>query len=55
MYISDCARALSNHARHLTETFKKNKEKVDIFNVGSDDKVTVKEIAETVSKRMRTS
>jgi UDP-glucose 4-epimerase len=51
MYISDCIEAIT----HLTETFSKSTEKVDLFNVGSNDKVTVAQIAKTVSEEMNTS
>jgi UDP-glucose 4-epimerase len=50
MYISDCIEAIT----HLTETFSKSTEKVDLFNVGSNDKVTVAQIAKTVSEEMNT-
>jgi UDP-glucose 4-epimerase len=48
LYISDCIEAIM----HLTEAFSKGTEKVDVFNVGSRDKVTVAEIAKTVSEEM---
>jgi UDP-glucose 4-epimerase len=50
MYITDCIEAIT----HLTETFSKSTEKVDLFNVGSNDKVTVAQIAKTVSEEMNT-
>lgn len=51
LYITDCIEAII----HLTETFSKSKEKTDIFNIGSNDKVTVTQIAKTVSEEMNTS
>jgi UDP-glucose 4-epimerase len=51
MHISDCIGAIT----HLTETFEKKGKKVDVFNVGSSDRITVKEIAKTVSKEMHAS
>jgi UDP-glucose 4-epimerase len=48
MYISDCIEAIM----HLTSAFSKGTEKVDMFNVGSYDKITVAQIAKIVSKEM---
>jgi UDP-glucose 4-epimerase len=39
---------------HLTRAFSKGNERVEIFNLGSDDKVTVAQIAEIVSEEMKT-
>jgi UDP-glucose 4-epimerase len=50
LYITDCIEAII----HLTETFSKSKERIDVFNVGSNDKVTVTQIAKTVAKEMKT-
>jgi UDP-glucose 4-epimerase len=38
MYITGCIKAIM----HLTETFSKSTEKVDVYNVGTNDKITVK-------------
>jgi UDP-glucose 4-epimerase len=51
LYISDCIGAII----HLTETFAKSTEKTDVFNVGSNDKVTVTQIAKTVAEEMNSS
>jgi UDP-glucose 4-epimerase len=48
--VSDCIEAIT----HLTSTFKESSEKVDIFNVGSRDKITVAQIAKIVSEEMNT-
>ena len=50
LYISDCIEAII----HLTETFSKNTERIDVFNIGSNDKVTVTQIAKTVAQIMNT-
>jgi UDP-glucose 4-epimerase len=50
LYITDCIEAII----HLTEIFSKSKERIDVFNVGSNDKVTVTQIAKTVAKEMNT-
>lgn len=50
MYISDCIEAIM----HVTEAFAKGTQKVDIYNVGSDDKITVAQIAKIVSEEMKT-
>jgi UDP-glucose 4-epimerase len=50
MYISDCIEAIM----HLTNAFSKGTEKVDVFNVGSNDKITVAQIAKIVSEEMNT-
>ncbi len=48
MYISDCIEAIM----HLTSEFLKDTKKIDIFNVGSNDKITVAQIARIVSEEM---
>jgi UDP-glucose 4-epimerase len=50
LYITDCVEAII----HLTETFSKTTRTIDVFNVGSDDKVTVTQIAKTVATTMNT-
>ena len=50
LYISDCIEAII----HLTETFSKSTEKTDVFNVGSNDRVTVIQIAKIVAQEMNT-
>jgi len=50
MYISDCIDA----TMHLTNSFSHGNKKVEIFNLGSNDKVTVAQIAEIVSEEMKT-
>jgi UDP-glucose 4-epimerase len=50
MHVSDCINAIM----HLTRAFSKGNERVEIFNLGSDDKVTVAQIAEIVSEEMKT-
>jgi UDP-glucose 4-epimerase len=49
MYITDLIDAIM----HLTERFVESPHRIEIFNVGSNDKVTVKEIAEIVAEEMR--
>jgi UDP-glucose 4-epimerase len=51
MYITDCIEAIM----HLTETFSESTEKVDVYNIGSIDKVTVDQIAKTVAEEMNAS
>jgi UDP-glucose 4-epimerase len=51
LHISDCIEAIM----HLTEAFSETTEKIDVFNVGSKDKVTVAQIAKTVAEEMNTS
>jgi UDP-glucose 4-epimerase len=48
LYITDCIEAIM----HLTETFSKTARTIDVFNIGSDDKVTVTQIAKTVATIM---
>jgi UDP-glucose 4-epimerase len=50
MYIKDCIEAIM----HLTYEFMINTKKVDIYNMGSNDKITVKEIARIVAQEMKT-
>jgi len=50
MHIEDCIEAIM----HLTNQFRKNTNKVDVYNVGSHDKITVKEIAKIVAEEMKT-
>jgi UDP-glucose 4-epimerase len=50
MYISDCIGAIT----HLTSTFSKGTQQVDVFNVGPNDKITVVQIAKIVSQEMST-
>jgi len=44
LYIDDCIDAIL----HATKTFLKNKHKVEIYNVGSSDQITVKNIAKII-------
>jgi len=48
LHIADCIEAIM----HLTNNFLKNTKKVDVFNVGSSDKITVREIAKIVAQEM---
>jgi UDP-glucose 4-epimerase len=48
LHIEDCIEAIT----HLTNTFLKNTKKADIYNIGSHDKITVKEIAKIVAEEM---
>jgi UDP-glucose 4-epimerase len=48
MHIEDCIEAII----HLKNIFLNSKERVDIYNIGSEDKITVKEIAEIVAEEM---
>jgi len=50
LYITDCVEAII----HLTETFSQNTRTIDVFNIGSDDKVTVTQIAKIVAATMNT-
>lgn len=45
IHIQDCTDAIT----HLTKHFLKNEKRVDIFNVGSSDMITVREIAKIVA------
>jgi UDP-glucose 4-epimerase len=51
LYITDLISALM----HLTEHSLESREKTAIYNVGSKDKITVKEIAEIVAREMECS
>jgi len=48
LYIDDCINAIL----HATRTFLKNKHKVEIYNIGCNDQITVKRIAEIVAEEM---
>jgi len=48
LYINDCMDAIL----HATEIFLKSNRKVDIYNIGSTDQITVKRIAEIVTEEM---
>jgi UDP-glucose 4-epimerase len=48
LYIDDCIDAIL----HATKTFLKTNRKVDIYNIGSSDQITVKRIAEIVVEEM---
>ena len=48
MYVDDCVDAII----HLTDIFLKGKEKVEIFNLGSVDQITVKRIADIVAEEV---
>jgi len=50
MYITDCINAIM----HLTYKFIKSTKKIGIYNLGSSDKITVKEIADIVAQEMKT-
>jgi UDP-glucose 4-epimerase len=50
MYITDCISAIMQ----LSYKFIKSTEKIDIYNLGPRDKITVKKIADIVSREMRT-
>jgi UDP-glucose 4-epimerase len=49
LYIEDCIEAII----HVTERFLRQAGRVDIYNVGSSDKITVKEIARIVAEEMK--
>jgi len=49
LHINDCIDAIL----HATKTFLKNNHKVDIYNIGSSDQITVKRIAEIVAEEMQ--
>lgn len=51
MHVADCIEAMI----HLTKTFQKDTRTVDVFNVGSDNNVTVECIARIVAKEMGAS
>jgi UDP-glucose 4-epimerase len=48
LHINDCVDAIL----HATKTFLKNKLKVEIYNIGCNDQITVKRIAEIVAEEM---
>jgi UDP-glucose 4-epimerase len=50
LHITDCIQAIS----HLTDRFFNQKENIDICNVGSEDQITVREIAKIVAREMGT-
>jgi UDP-glucose 4-epimerase len=50
LHITDCIEAVT----HLTSIFSENSERVDVFNVGSNDKITVAQLAKIVSEEMNT-
>jgi UDP-glucose 4-epimerase len=50
LYIEDCIEAIT----HLTNKFYKSKKRVDVYNIGSMDRITVKEIAKIVADEMET-
>lgn len=49
MYITDCINAIM----HLTYNFVKSTKKIDVYNLGSSDTITVKEIADIVAQEMK--
>jgi UDP-glucose 4-epimerase len=49
LYITDCIDAMI----YATKKFLKDKEKVEIYNIGSEDQITVKDIAKIVAKEMK--
>jgi len=49
LHIDDCIDAMF----HVTKTFLENKHKVDIYNIGSSDQITVKNIAKIIIEEMR--
>jgi UDP-glucose 4-epimerase len=51
MHITDCIEA----TMYLTNEFLKNTKKVDTYNIGSCDKITVKEIAKIIAEEMHKS
>lgn len=48
LHIADCIEAIT----HLTKEFLKSTKKVDVYNIGSYDKITVKEIAQIIAEEM---
>jgi len=50
LYITDCIDAII----YVTRKFLKDKEKVEIYNIGSEDQITVKDIARIVAEEMKT-
>jgi len=49
LHVDDCIEAMM----YLTKRFLRGAERVDVFNVGSSDKITVKKIARIVAEEMR--
>lgn len=50
IHITDCIEAIIQ----ITKKFCKSKKRIDIYNIGSNDKITVKEIATIIAKEMKT-
>jgi len=50
LHIADCIEAMM----HLINKFRKGTRKFDVYNIGSHDKITVKEIAKIVAEEMET-
>lgn len=50
LYIEDCIEAII----HLTNNFCENKKRVDVYNIGSNNRIAVKEIAKVVAEEMNT-
>jgi UDP-glucose 4-epimerase len=50
LHIADCIEAII----HPTNKFLKSTKKLDVYNIGSYDKITVKEIAKIVAEEMNT-
>lgn len=50
LYIEDCIEAII----HLTNNFCGNKKRVDVYNIGSNNRIAVKEIAKIVAEEMKT-
>ena len=50
MHVRDCIETII----HLTDKFLRNRKGVDVNNIGSDDRITVKEIAKIVAEEMKT-
>jgi UDP-glucose 4-epimerase len=48
LHIEDCIEAIT----HLTKVFLKDTKQAEVYNIGSYDKITVKEIAKIVAKEM---
>jgi len=48
LYIDDCVNAII----HATKTFLRSRHKVDIYNIGSKDQITVKNIAKIIIEEM---
>ena len=48
LHVSDCVEAIM----HVTEASARDTQKVDVYNVGSNDKITVTQIAKIVSETM---